>query len=270
MNRPAGGPPVKTPAEHREYVHESARLMLSFAWKWARGHREETVGGIIVRRTMIPEFSGLARGGDAGAEERLARALPLAAVERVHRLPRGRSDETFFEAAAFEILRPLLDAHLEEGYRRDLPPEDAGRRRSSLRREPAPRPPMPPNWCVFHITNALAPRSFLEDGAYLTGCFAGLMARSEAEHGCDTLYTFTWLNDCPRWLALFPEEWRRNLGPPDESVGGNLGYWGQIVTARRTFNRKTGLQIRETGRLKYRPRAAHCSFPAMRARLGIT
>ena len=132
---------------------------------------------------------------------------------------------------------------------------------------PDPKGKLQPNWCCFHIANALAPRSIYSDPRHLPECFLELMERSAAEHGYDTLYTGSWLNDHPRWLELFPEEWRLNLSPGKDRTGWSFGNWGQLVTARGTFNLKAGAYARAHVALKYKSRSAHCSFTAMREHL---
>ena len=136
----------------------------------------------------------------------------------------------------------------------------------SLKYDP-PKESLPPNYCNFHIANALAPRSMLHDPEHLPSCFLELMTRSEAEYGYDTLHTFTWLNDHPAWLALFPQEWHDNLGPRTETISWHFGYCGQLVNARGTFNEKAGQYVREHGELRYTSRGSHCSFHAMRQHL---
>ena len=126
---------------------------------------------------------------------------------------------------------------------------------------------LPKNYCNFHIANAVAPKSIFTDPAYLPGCFLELMARSEREYGYDTLTTATWLDDDPRWLALFPEEWHANLTPRKKVPGWDDGSWGQLVTARGTFNEKAGQYVRDHGELRYKQRGSHCSFEAMRKHL---
>jgi hypothetical protein len=93
------------------------------------------------------------------------------------------------------------------------------------------------------------------------------MDKSEAEYGYNVLYTVTWLNDTPRWLALFPEEWQNNLSSGSANIGWHFGYWGQLVTARGTFNEKAGRFLRDNLELKYKLRSSHCSFKSMREHL---
>ncbi len=93
------------------------------------------------------------------------------------------------------------------------------------------------------------------------------MDRAEAEYGADRLGTGSWLNSHPRWLALFPEEYRRNMGADDEDVGCGKGFWGQFINARGAFNAKHARILRETGRFPYPKRYSWCSFQAMRRHL---
>ncbi len=136
----------------------------------------------------------------------------------------------------------------------------------SLKYDP-PKDNLPEGHCCFHIANALAPRSIYDDPEHLPECFIELMNRSEKEYGYHTLYTGSWLNDTPRWLALFPAEWINNLSPGSNNIGWHFGYWGQLVTARGTFNEKAGQFVRNNLELKYKTRSSHCSFSAMRKHL---
>ena len=100
-------------------------------------------------------------------------------------------------------------------------------------------------------------------------CFKLLMKETELRYGADTLTTTTWLNDRPRWLAFFPEEWQQNLSPRDEKriPGVTVGDWGPIINARGCINPKWEALIRETGHLPYCVRTGFCSYTAMRRHL---
>jgi hypothetical protein len=126
---------------------------------------------------------------------------------------------------------------------------------------------LPSNYCNFHIANAIAPKSIFDDFKYLIECFGELMNQSEKIYNYDTLHTCSWLNDNPRWLKLFPEQWHNNLSERSDYVGADFGFWGQLVTARGTFNKTAGEYLRKNGVLKFKCRYSHCSFSAMRKHL---
>jgi hypothetical protein len=170
-----------------------------------------------------------------------------------------------FERQTFNALKYLLDKNAPFTYEKDnIHPEEYNA--GSLKYD-APLKELPPNHCNFHISNAVCPRSIFEERTYLPECFMTLMNKSEKEYGYDILRTYTWLNSHPKWLDLFPDEWKNNMSGPDNEIWNNLGYWGQLITARKTFNSKTAGYIRTNCELKYKPRASWCSFNAMREHL---
>ena len=123
---------------------------------------------------------------------------------------------------------------------------------------------------VFHIANAVGPKSIFEDPDYLPHCFLLLMKESEFRFGVNVLFTSTWLNEKKAFLACFPQEWLDNLSPrPEEKPvpRWHFGWWGQLVTGRGTINPKAEKFVRENGYLKYCCLASHCSFENMRKHL---
>lgn len=252
----------KTPEEHREYIWSLTRLSLFFAWRWREGHPDESISEALKNRTPLFHHAlNLMR--NEGEDHPQWRAL-LAAAEA---LAPGMRDAEAFEEAMFAQIRDFARDRADRFYAESvgvaLPPDWNVR---SLKYDP-PREGLPPSYCNFHIANALAPRSIFDDPDHLPECFLEVMDRGEREYGYDTLRTATWLNDHPAWLALFPREWRDNLGPRRQDVGWTFGCWGQLVNARGLFNEKAGRYVRERGELRYKLRESHCSFHAMREHL---
>ena len=271
---------AEVPEEHVDLMLRSAETMLAFARHWARKRPEESLDLIIERRTEVPllvpvgdkgsarfrragdvGWLGLMRGvaeddrscaeDDAFVSAAMKRIAPCMRVHAPCHLEQERPDNPW-TAESLEFNReppPLNDTWFPEWSRFDLPTRDLSR------------------WCSFHIRNAVAPRSPFDDPAYFPRCFLKMMDVAEAECGFDTLFTGTWLNDYPRWVDLFPDEWRRNMGGRIDEVWGNTGYWGQLVRAEGTFNERTGRFIRERGELRYKPRWSCCSFEAMRRQI---
>lgn len=253
---------VKSRAEHREYVRSLARISFFFGYRWHQRHPEEGIADVLCGRTPLFHHA-LSLMRNEGASHPAWQALLSRAEETVSAV----RDAAEFEEVMFTEVADFADERAERFYHESVgvkPPDDWNVR--SLKYDP-PVDGLPPNHCNFHIANALAPRSMLDDPQHLPLCFLELMDRSEAEYGYDTLRTFTWLNDHPVWLAFFPQEWHDNLGPRDERVSWNFGYWGQVVNARGAFNDRIGRYIREHGELRYKPRASQCSFRAMREHL---
>ena len=253
---------VKSRDEHRDYIRSLARISFFFGYGWHQSHPDEGIADVIRNRTPLFHHA-LSLMRNEGESHPVWQALLSSAESAVS----AARDADEFEQIMFAEVVDFADERADRFYPESVGvkmPEDWNVR--SLKYDP-PVKGLPPNHCNFHIANALAPRSMLDDREHLPSCFLELMDRSEAEYGSDTLRTFTWLNDHPGWLAFFPQEWHDNLGPRDESVSWNFGYWGQLVNARGAFNDKLSRYVREHGELRYKPRASHCSFSAMREHL---
>jgi hypothetical protein len=93
------------------------------------------------------------------------------------------------------------------------------------------------------------------------------MDACEKQFGVREIGTATWLNSVPRWLRFFPAEWLANLSPPFTDAYWHYGFWGQFITARKTFNHNLGAQFRQTGVMPYTLRASWCTIAAMREHL---
>jgi len=254
---------VKTPAEHRDYVRSLAQISFHFAYGWWQAHPDESIAEAVTKRTPLCHHAlNLLR--NEGETHPAWQALMAQAEIGASEVP--GADE--FEEAMFGHVRGFADERADMFYAESVGvkmPKDWNVR--SLKYDP-PHKHLPSGYCNFHIANALAPRSILADPRHLPECFLEMMNRTEQEYGYHTLHTSTWLNEEPRWLALFPQEWHDNLGPPSDTIHWHFGYWGQLVSARGTLNRKAAQYLREHGSFRYLPRSSHCSFAAMREHLG--
>ena len=170
------------------------------------------------------------------------------------------------DEAAMEELRRKIVARVKEIYPATLGPQRIFKPGMALRFD-RPHYDLPGRWCVFHIYNPLQPKSILDDVPYMIRNFRFIMDESEKTYGCDTLYTYTWLNSLPQWLRFFPEEWSANRGVPDTVIKGNLGYLGQFLNAAGNLNWNNAEYLLTTGTLKYPRRASYCTFEAMRRHL---
>ena len=125
--------------------------------------------------------------------------------------------------------------------------------------------------CTFHIANAPAPSSLFQDSEYLPLCLKTMMKEAELRYGCTRLTTTTWLNDRPRWLRLFPDEWQRNLTPrlPDGQYlpVWSIGAWGQFIDARGMLEPSRIKEFRANGIFRYQQRTSQCSFESLRKHL---
>jgi hypothetical protein len=240
---------------YKDFFENMISLSLNFAFNWKAGHDNETMSFIISRRSNLGELLQIKDDMPVEWNEFL--------VQAEEECSEASSAACFEEKMTLRIM-PFALSRFEQycTFRAGLLKNNAG----SLRYD-APLKELPANHCNFHISNAVAPKSIFADTEYLPHCFIELMDKSEKEYGYDTLRTFTWLNSHPKWLVLFPQEWYDNMKESDTQVWGNLGYWGQLVTASGSINIKMEEYVRINGTIKYSPRASHCSFAAMREHL---
>lgn len=261
-------PSMITAAEQLDYLESSSRLMLWFAWDWARRHPDEPLRAIIRKRT------DLFRRTDFNPEW-LDHCGPLPGawldvldrIERIHQETAGAADSAAFEERSIALLRP----HFESRVARDIADQPLATQKSgyqcgSLRHDLAPDPKRPQRISI-HIANACYPGSPFDDPLYLPGCLLVLTTQCTAQFGVTEIACGTWMNSLPKWLELFPREWQDNMGPPDESICWHYGFWGQFLTARRGFNHKLGAQFRATGRIPYPMRSSWCTTAALRRHL---
>lgn len=255
----------KSLAEHKDYIEQMARLSFFLARQLKEQNQEQTAGELLRDRT--PLFFHTLHYLDY--QTKWANQDCLRIMQKANELANLPAAE--FEAQMYAEIKDLAMERAECFYPTSvgvkLPPwgqESPG----SLKIDPPdPSGKRAPHWGNFHIANALAPRSIYDDPRHLPECFLEIMARGEKEYGFDTLCTGTWLNDTPRWLALFPPEWIENLSPGSDRTGWHFGGWGQLVTKRGTFNEQAGQYVREHLKPKYRARSSHCSFAALRRHL---
>ena len=247
----------KTFQEHCEFVEELSRLSFFFAFRLQVRLPELSLEEIIRRHTpffhheldlesraQIPQFQVLNASCAEEFEEKMWNQIRPLALDRAAR-----------------FYRSSIGMAVPETY-------NAG----SLKYDP-PREGLPANYCNFHIANAVAPKSIFDDPDYLAECLLELIRKSSAEYGFDTLRTSTWLNDRDRFLAYFPQEWSDNrvLQPYYEDQpdipGWTLGNWGQLITARGTFNKKMGEYVREHLAMRYKTYISSCPFAKIKKHL---
>lgn len=259
------------PLTYDEYVAsvcEQVKLQLWFVRSWLAAHPGETFADVLIRRTDVPRWSGHGRPRPAEAVPEDPEWPDLERhAEEIYRRTRGDADSSRFEAEGLALFLDGIRDQARRNEERGFLTVPASSQCSSLRYDP-PKPENPRR-VPFHIGNAVRPRSIFDDPTYLPACLRCLMDKSEAEFGCDSLSTATWLNEYPRWLALFPDEWRDNMGPPMTDTRRGLGFWGQFITARGTFHARRAAAFRATGRMPYLPRPSWCTFAALRQHLDV-
>ena len=257
--------------EYMGFLESFIRLMLWFARDWSARHPDESFASVVMKRTDIwrqtdfnpgpPSAPASQSDSSCGAWFDLVGKL-AAAYERTL----GDDGSNRFEEQGFGLLRNHVVARVKSDLedfkttQRDIAAYQCG----SLRYNTQPEAKNPRR-IGFHISNACYPGSLFGDPLYMPACFLAMTIQCELKFGVTEITTTTWLNSHPKWLALFPEEWQSNLGEPDYDVRGHYGFWGQFVTAGKTFNHKLGEQFRREGKIPYPVRFSWCSIKSMRA-----
>jgi hypothetical protein len=256
----------KTFEEHLRYLRQIVKLKLWFAGNWLSNHPEEDLSFVlrwrvdIYRKTVFWRSSGFPTSADFKVPAWLALEQQ---VQAFYEEMRHDLDPAGFERKAFAVVWGAVEANALYDLKVSL--ADKGFQCGSLGYTPPST--TNPGLVSFHITNALQPCSIFSDRAYLPRCLLCVMDKAEAEYGASSLATGSWLNSYPRWLELFPQEYLDNMEPEEEQIWCGLGYWGQFLTARGTFDTQRGRLLRETGRLPYPRKYSRCSFEAMRLHL---
>lgn len=256
--------PAKTLEEHREYLDQIVGLQLFFLAQWAHEHPAEAFVDILRHRVDIYRKTDANPGPAVPDPIRWEVPAWKTLEERLgDRFSAVGGDPGRFEVEGLAILKDTLDARCPRDFKDPtlLAPYDCG----CLRHEPHQDAP---GVIGFHIANPLSPGSIFDDPLYVPACFMVLINQCEQRLGGQKLETTTWLNEHPRWLANFPQQWRDSLSPPDTDVAWHYGFWGQFVTARGTFQEAAGRYLRSTGRFPFYPRKAGASMAVLRRHFG--
>lgn len=255
----------KTYEEHLEYLFEIVKLKLCFLWNYLRLHENETFQNAFRDRVDIYRKTDINKGHmnspcDFTCQEWLELEKK---IQEIYEHTENDISGMRFEREAFEAISPSIRKRSLRDFTER--PYVLDYQCGSLKYD------MPtkenPQRITIHIANALAPKSIFDNPDYLPNCLMRVMTMSHAEIKANMIYTSTWLNSHPSWLALFPEEWKENMSPENKDIRWHFGFWGQFITARGTFNYKLGKALRETGIFPYWPRASFCSFDALRKHL---
>ena len=119
-------------------------------------------------------------------------------------------------------------------------------------------------WLYFEIANAAYPHSFFDNSELLHQSFQVLIHQA-LEQGAQGITTTTWLNSLPKWVSLFPGCWRENMGQADPEAAPHLGVWGQFISSRQGFNRRSASHFLKTGRLPYPMRTSWCTLDELKS-----
>lgn len=247
---------VKSLDEHREYIHAMNETAYRFTFRRQLACPELSRLEILQQQAMWVYLFRL----DKFDYQQTGWFKEVATL-----CGRQWADEEKFVCAMLTVTKEFAESYAVNCYPATLQPPE-GYNAGSLKYD-SPLAELPRNHCNFHISNAISPKSILNETACLINCFNTLLDKSENEYFYDTLRTFTWLNSNPRWLFFFPDEWLNNLSKPNLDIHGDGGFWGQLTSARGTLNKSAAEHILTFGRFKYPPRSSHCSFAAMRGHL---
>ena len=254
----------KTLQEHLEYVQGMTRLELWFVRDWLRRHPDEEFTHTVRQRTGIFLKTDLYDGRRFKAIEWTdPRWLELEDRLRILLDSGTGPDGDRFEEKGLAVFRPHLEAKARSDFAR------AGR--------PAFLPDAKVCGCLwytppegdehrlfFHIYNSCQPLSIFSDERYVPRCLLRLMEQASSEFGVRGVWTTTWLNSYPPWLACFGPAWETSRGPEMTGPTAGMGFWGQFVNGRGLLNEKHAAVLRKTSRFPYWPREAGCGLDELR------
>ena len=257
-------PKLKTLEEHKVYTERLARISFFYAQKYLRALLPGASISECLKDHTPLLYHALFHSEAMGKWDDPESLRILAKAEELSALPPEE-----FEEAMWDYIRDYSHERAEWNYPRGVgiahPPSwHCG----SLTYE-SPTPKRPPTWVAFHIANGVGPHSIFEDPDYLPKCLRLLMAEARIRFGADTLTTSTWLNDRPRWQALFPKSWMENLSPLKDPFipVWSVAAWGQIIDSRGCVVPEREQELRETGHFRYQTRSSHCTFADLEAHL---
>lgn len=249
--------------EHREYLYEIVKLKLNFLFKYMKRHPDEKFENVLRNRVDIYRKCSANRGL-LNPTEFFWDVEPWIIMEKASAaLYSNCKTPDEFERQAFEVFRRSIDERVEKDFhdKSGLDGYQCGSLRYNLSMNQE-------NCSVgFHIANAIRPYSIFADKKYLPNCLLNLCDQVEEKFGAEYLSTETWLNSFPKWVALFPEEWRQNMGEENRNVQWHYGFWGQFISSRGTFNYKYGKILRESSEMPFYPRYSFCRIAALREHL---
>lgn len=257
---------MKSLYEHKNYLYEIVRLKLWFLWNWQRKHENEPFRETIRNRVDIFRKTDMNSGTMNPPSADFDNPIWEEIEDQLHRIywkHKGENSALPFESEAFSILKPRIDGRANRDYMEKPYVEDYNS--GSLHYEKPERDH--PERVFFHIANSIAPRSIFEDESHIPQCLIELMDKSASEFNATSLCTESWLNSHPRWISLFPEDWRKNMSAENRDIQWHYGFWGQFITKRGTFNSRLGSSLRETGQFPYLPRYSWCDFTSLRNHL---
>lgn len=247
--------------EFKESTYQMIKLSLWFVWHWKQTNPDETIENILRNRVDIFRKTTLYKSGMDADNPPYDNSVWIDfenAISKIHSAT-SRDNDAFVEKS-FKIFKQSIDKALETRWIDFQKPINM--KCGSLNYNETDK--KNPSMIAVHIANALAPESIFDDPLYLPSCLIDFMNKTERKFGVDTIHCGSWLNSHPRWLNLFPEEYRNSLSKPDENIQWHLGFWGQFIDARGGFHKRNAVKFRETGKMPFAFRTSECSFALLR------
>lgn len=246
--------------EYSTFLSDFAKLQLFFAWQWGQSHPDEPFEETLRNRVNLCRKTDPEPLDYDIAIPDFERPEWLDLEQKLTALYNETTSADEFERKGYSIVEYVVDRFTRKTFGSTV---KISRYQCGSLKYDEPKEETPTE-VMFHIGNAIAPKSIFSEREYLVNCILDLMKQTEEKYGADTMKTSTWLNSLPKWLEYFPEEWQQNLSEPETDIKWHFGFWGQFVSAKGTLNYKYADQLRKTGELLYYPRSSHCSFDAMK------
>ena len=253
---------VKTREEHLCFLQNMVKLKLWFVAKWKYENPQESVSEIINIRTLImnyTEFNSEGINADISQKDKPKGWIQLVdELSDLYRTMKPKGDYEKYEQAAFSLVAPALHARIE----RDLDlfntvylSEDSRQGSCFFFVDEADHSPEASylaqhfgdgrTFMRCHQWNSRYPQSYLTDPDFFRHSLIKLIDDTEA-CGAIGIYGTGWMNLFPAFSRQFPPEWRNNAIGPIYDIKGNLGCWGQFISADYTFQHKMGARYRRT------------------------
>lgn len=254
----------KTWEEHVDFLTKMIKLKLFYLWNYCKDHPDDKFQYAIREKVDIFQLTSFNNNSitsnirDFDSSEKWIRKEK--AIQEAYIAYKD-------DCAAFEeIGHRLLEESIEQRPDSDLTDMSFldGYQCGSLKYDNYD--PIRKSVCI-HFANALQPFSPFEDSDYLKTCLLDLIQQCEEKYNAKFLEMTSWLNSYQKWLNFFPESWLENRSEGRNDINWTYGFWGQFITARRTFNTALGLYYRENKKLKYPLRHSFCYIKDLKEHL---
>jgi len=240
---------LKTESEHLEYLQSMIRLSLWFTAYWKNGHPDESIKDIIERRTLLinhttfndnPTYDNI----KCSRPEELESMFNLITAEYETGI-----DPVEFECNAMKLLMAFINGRVAS---------DMQEINATVINSPIEAPSIfaynldsKEELLTFHLINTVYPVSFLNYPELFDRHLRTMVTVAE-KAGFKGLDCVSWLNSSERFYDCFPKSWKASEAPAwDQYWEGDLGLWGQFLTANGSFNSKIAEEFRATGKVKY-------------------